>query len=127
MGNQFSLGRHFFWINESGGLDFWVGKTHTKRFPECSDELLDLTCAASEMFQLYLRKGVSRRGGKNVRNAEQGTMTSITFLPFVLKSSSESVNEIPMMNTLDRLQFFAENVSVQNRISKIHRSSRVAF
>ena len=113
MGNHFSFGRHF-----QGSLNFWMGpaqRSFDSRFPSCSDELLDWAFEASEMFELYLRKGVSRRGANKADEVDPGKPTCVTFIPFVLKSSIKSVQDLPSMSLLNRMRFLAENVS-QNGI-----------
>jgi hypothetical protein len=124
MGNQFSLRCHFLWSKDESGLNFWMGPVQAgfdSHFPTCSDELLDWTFEASEMFQLYLRKGVSRRGTKE-NQAEQDKPLSMTFVPFVLKSSSKSAHDIPSMSILNRMRFLAENVS-QNPIKSLDNTA----
>jgi hypothetical protein len=129
MGNRFSLGRHFLWRKDEGGLSFWMGPAQPgfdSHFPSCSDELLDWTFEASEMFQLYLRKGVSRRDTKD-NKIEEAQLPTVTFIPFVLKSSSKSVHDIPSMSTLNRIRFLAENVSDSRKKSLDAPSSSTVF
>lgn len=114
MGNRFPFGRLLLSGNEDG-RNFWLGTEHQRsldsHFPSCSDELLDWTFEASVMFHLYLNKGVSRRGAKMDKDPAVNAPESITFIPYVLTSSCEDVQKIPSMNMLNRLRFFADNVS----------------
>ena len=63
------------------------------------------------MFQVYLRKGVSRRGTGSNNNITSDPQITFEFVPHVLKSSRSRVSEIPSMSVLDRIKFLGENVS----------------
>lgn len=124
------MGRHFLLGREDGNSTFWIGPVksgHDSYFPSCSDELLDWTYEASVMFQLYLQKGISRRGVYMDKNPAEDVPSAITFLPLVLKSSYETVPSIPSMTILDRIRFFAENVSTNHlptAVIAIHTDTR---
>jgi hypothetical protein len=116
MGNQvLSLGRRV--LNQNDGDDrYWMGPVDgSSRLPLCWDELLDWAEEASQMFQLYLRTRNSENESVDVLNARTRVGIELQLIPYVFKSKRDNIRNLPSMKYFDRVQFFAENVSIHLR------------
>lgn len=115
--NRCTMGNRPFWNSDrhEAELNYWMGPAKTSwnhHFPSCTDELLDWTSEASRMFDLFLRKGVSRRRELVKTAPLLEDLREVTFLPCILPSAKEDAKKLSSMKLLDRICFLDENMIV---------------
>lgn len=118
MGNTWFLGSAgdpYQGTNEAIG--FWLGPAKggfDMHLPSCSDELIDWTDEATQILRLFLQKGVSRQFAKSRPDSKRKYL-KLSIKPLVLASSTQECQHLPSLGLIERVRFFAENVSLPPR------------